>query len=384
MRVQAPRAFLIRGDQNGRTKRERRLKRQLELVDLSKLVPTSWTTVAINGTFMLLILYTLYLARSVIQPIVMAIFLSFLLRPLVRKLAKWGLPTPIGASAVMLVFLSMVIVGVMLLAEPANQWMNRAPESLPEIQHKLDQFLRSAPHVTNAAAQVEKIAEGRRDQSIQTVEFKSPGLMSTVLMGTKTILGGAVITLGFLYFLLAAGDLFMRRWVESVQTLTQKKRAVAISHALVQTLSTYLVTVTIVNVGLGIATGCMMAALQMPSPILWGVLGGVLNFIPYLGALIGVSILGVVGLLHFDSVGYALLAPLSYWVLTVVESGFISPILFGRQFELNPVMIFGSLVFWGWLWGIPGTLLAVPLLMTLKIICDHSQPLKTLGRFLGR
>lgn len=366
-----------------RTQRERGLQRQLELADLSTLVPASWTTVAINGTFVLLLLYTLSLARNVIQPIVMAIFLSFLLRPLVRKLGTWGLPAPLGASVVLLAFLSLAVAGATWLADPAAQWLHRAPDSVPEIRQKLDRLLRPAANVTNAAAQVDKITEGAPDRSIQTVELKSPGVIDTVVARMKTVLGGAVLTFSFLYFFLAAGDRFLRRWVESAKTLTQKKRAVAISHALVQTLSTYLMSVTMINIGLGLATGLWMAALRMPTPMLWGVLGGVLNFIPYLGALIGVGMFGVVGLLHFDSVGHALLPPLGYWALTAVESGFVTPMILGRQFALHPVMIFGSLVFWGWLWGIPGTLLAVPLLMTLKIVCDHSQPLKTLGRFLG-
>ncbi|MDP3704269.1 MAG: AI-2E family transporter [Candidatus Omnitrophota bacterium] len=369
--------------QRNRTQREHRLQRQLELADLSTFVPASWTTVAINGTFVLLLLYTLSLARNVIQPIVMAVFLSFLLRPVVRKLGTWGLPAPIGASMVLLAFLSLAVAGATWLADPAVQWLHRAPDSVPEIRQKLERLLRPAANVTNAAAQVDKIAGGAPDRSIQTVELKSPGVMDTVVAWMKPVLGGAVLTFGFLYFFLASGNRFLRRWVESAKTLTQKKRAVAISDALAQTLSIYLMNVTMINIGLGLVTGLWMAALHMPTPILWGVLGGVLNFIPYLGALTGVGIFGVVGLLQFDSLGHALLPALGYWAVTVVEGGLITPTVLGRQFALSPVMVFGSLVFWGWLWGIPGTLLAVPLLMTLKILCDHSQPLKTFGRFLG-
>lgn len=357
-----------------------------EFLDISKLLRGAWNSqsFALNGIFVLLVICTLYFGRTIILPVVLGVFLSFLLRPVVRKLYKAGIPESVGAAIVLLAFLGILIFGAVRLAGPASNWMNKAPESLQEIQWKIGGILQPAQKVTRAAEQVEQIANGTQDGTVQQVEIKSPGLLDGVILGAKKVLGGIVITFGLLYFLLAAGDFFLRTWVENLTTLTEKKRAVAVTRELTETMSKYLVTITMINIVLGLTTALALSLLGMPNPILWGVLGGVLNYVPYLGALVGVVIIGLAALLHFDSVGYALLAPAIYWGLTVLESGFISPIFLGRQLALNPVMIFLSLVFWGWLWGIPGTLLAVPILVALKVVCDYSKPLASFGKFLGR
>ncbi len=358
----------------------------LEFVDISKLLRGAWDvhSFALNGIFVLLVIYTLYFGRTVILPVVVSIFLSFLLRPLVRKLHNIGLPESVGAVIVLSVFLITLVFGVSRLVEPASNWMRKAPDHLQAIEGKISHLLRPAQKVSQAADRVDHMTAGTNDAAVQTVELKSPGLLDTVMLGTKSILGGIVITLGLLYFLLAAGDFFLRKWVEILPTMTEKKRAVAIDRELIETMSTYLTTITITNIVLGALTTMALSFLGMPNPVLWGALGGFLNYIPYLGALIGIVIIGLVAVLHFDSVGYALIAPAIYWGLTALESGLISPIFLGRQLTLNPVAIFGSLVFWGWLWGIPGTLLAVPILVALKIICDHTKPLVAIGKFLGR
>lgn len=357
-----------------------------EFADISKLLRGAWDmhSFALNGIFVLLVIYTLYFGRAVIQPVVLGVFLSFLLRPVVRQLAQWKIPESAGAAIVLLIVLGTFIFGVSQLTEPTSAWMRKAPKSLQQIERKIGHMLQPTQKVTQAAEQVEQVASGTKDDTVQQVEIKSPGLLDSVLLGARKVLGGIVITFGLLYFLLAAGNFFLRTWVENLTTLTEKKRAVAVARELTETMSKYLVTVTMINIALGLLTTLALSLLGMPNPILWGVLGGFLNYIPYLGALVGVVIIGLAALLHFDSVGYALLAPAIYWALTVLESGFITPIFLGRQLALNPVMIFLSLVFWGWLWGIPGTVLAVPILMALKVICDHSKPLAFLGKFLGR
>lgn len=357
-----------------------------EVMDISKFLTGSRDirSFALNAILVLLVITTLYFGRTVIIPVVVGIFLTFLLRPIVRQLAAWHIPESAGAGIVLLAMLGTLIFGVSQLAEPASLWMRKAPESQQEIAWKLRNVLRPAKQVSRAADQVQQMTGGEKEEAVQTVEIKSPGLLDRVLFGMKNILSGAVITFGALYFLLASGDFFLRTWVEVLPNFTEKKRAVAIVRELTRTMSMYLGTITVTNIVLGFLTAIAMSLLGMPHPILWGVLGGALNYIPYLGALAAVFIIGLVALLHFSSVGHALLAPLSYWALTLIESGFISPIFLGRQLALNPVMIFGSLVFWGWLWGIPGTFLAVPNLMVLKIICDHSKPLAYIGKFLGR
>ena len=140
---------------------------------------------------------------------------------------------------------------------------------------------------------------------------------------------------------------------------------------------------TLINVGVGVAVGVGVWLLQMPNPVLWGVLACVLTYIPYLGAVVGIGILGLAALLAFDDLGHALAVPGVYLVVSFLEGNFITPLVLGRRLTLNPVVIFVGLLFWFFLWGIPGALLAVPILAICKIVCDHVDTLAPIGEFFG-
>jgi predicted PurR-regulated permease PerM len=132
------------------------------------------------------------------------------------------------------------------------------------------------------------------------------------------------------------------------------------------------------------ATALAMALLGMPNPVLWGALAAVNNFIPYLGSLVTVGVLTVVAAVSFDTLGQIVAPPLIFFALTTFEGQFLTPMLLGKRLTLNPVVIFLALLIWGWLWGIPGVLMAVPLLAAFKILCDHVPSLAAVGEFLGR
>jgi predicted PurR-regulated permease PerM len=165
--------------------------------------------------------------------------------------------------------------------------------------------------------------------------------------------------------------------------LSDKKKAVQIARETQAQVSTYLLTTTLVNVAFGVIVGFAMYLLGMPNPVLWGVLAGVTNFVPYLGAVACTVILGAVALVHYDSVGQALVVPAVFQILNILEGNVITPMLIGRQLSLSPVVIFTAVLFWGWIWGIPGALLAIPITAVIKIACDHIEGLSALGEFLG-
>jgi predicted PurR-regulated permease PerM len=340
--------------------------------------------VAIVGTFLLGLVAFLYFAKAFVMPIILAALLAFLLKPLVRGLATFRIPEPIGALLVMAIFFTTVSFAVKGLVQPATAWAARAPETVTLIQERFHNVFRRAARLTQAAAQVEDMTKSTTGEAgTPKVEVKQPVLMNTVLNFTRSFLAGGIETVVLLFFMLAAGDLFMQKLVRVLPTLRNKKKAVEIAHEVQHSLSAFLFTITLINAVLGAAVGFAAFLVGLPNPVLWGVLAGVLNFIPYFGPITGVVILLVAGFITFESPFRAILPSLIYLGLHGVEANFVTPTILGRRLTLNPLVIFISLMFWTWLWGIPGALLSIPMLMMLKIACDHFQTLAPVGEFIS-
>lgn len=208
-------------------------------------------------------------------------------------------------------------------------------------------------------------------------------MASVVMTSTGAALATIAVTLVLLYFLLASGDTYLNKIVEMVPTFRGKRDAVEVARAIEWGVSSYLFTITIINACLGVVEGFAMWLLGVPNPALWGFMAAILNYIPFLGPLIGTVVVGLVALAEFDTIGAASVVPLVYLGITTIEGNFITPAIFGRSMSLNPVMVIVSLTFWGWIWGIGGALLAVPFLAAAKIACDRLERLAPVGRFLG-
>lgn len=201
---------------------------------------------------------------------------------------------------------------------------------------------------------------------------------------TGSLLAGVGETLVLLYLLLASGDLFLQKLVRVMPTLHDKNNAVEISHEMQQNISNYLFSVSLINLCLGLIVSGGLYFLGVPNAAMWGMLAAVLNFVPYFGPVAGVIVLGTVGLLTFDTLGKGLLPPAWYLLLHLLEANLITPVLLGRRFTLNPVVIFVSLIFWAWLWGVPGALLSVPILVSVKIVCDRVPAMSSVSELLSR
>jgi predicted PurR-regulated permease PerM len=237
--------------------------------------------------------------------------------------------------------------------------------------------------VVAASDQVAKMAESVSSSQVQSVVVQQPGILSKAADNLVGGLSIAAITFVLLLFLLASGTLFYEKMIGVLPTLSDKKRALTIAYDVEREVSHYLLSITVINIGFGIVVATSMMLTGMPNPVLWGVAASLLNFIPYIGALAGIGMVGLVALISFDSVGYALLPPLIYLAAAVVEGQFITPIVLGRRLELNSVAIFIFVALWSWLWGIVGTIIAVPLLVSVKVFCDHFEGLQTFGEFLS-
>ncbi len=338
-------------------------------------------SVMLTGIFVLLLFYSLYFAAEIIVPLCFAVLLKLLLQPAVRVLQRLRFPSSVAALVVIIVlFGGLGMVGY-ALSGPATAWIERAPESLPRLEQQLRVLQRPVQQLMRATQRVEKLAEAPSDGA--TVTVKGPGLMNYLFTGTRSVLAGFGITVLMLFFLLASGDLFMRKLVEILPSFRDKKQAVTMSHEIEHNISAYLVTISIMNLLVGIATTMAMAALGLPDPMLWGAVAFVLNYVLILGPLTGVALFFIVGLLTFDTLWMSLLPPAAYLAIHIVEGEVVTPMLVARRFTLNPVLVIGSLIFWDWMWGIPGALLAVPMLAVFKIVCDRTRPLTAVGHFIG-
>lgn len=351
-----------------------------------------WTTpliirsVMLTGIFVLLLFYTLYLAAPVLIPITLAFLLSMALAPLVRWLAAIHIPQGLGAGLVLLALLGLVGAGIYWLSGPAIAWMDRAPQVMQQVGTKLQHLKKPIEDVQKATQQVEKMAqlsEAPAAPGELVVTVKEPGPLRLLMQSTPAVLAGIGLVIILMYFLLASGDSFLRKLVAVIPRLQDKKRAVEIVRSIQENISTYLLTMILINIGLGIAVTIAMYFLEVPNPILWGVVAAALNFAPYIGVLINMAILGVVGLLTFDSLAHALAVPAVIFLLNTVEGEFITPMVMGQRLELSPVIVFIGIMVWGWLWGLIGALVAVPLLASFKIICEGVESLNPIAEFMG-
>jgi len=339
--------------------------------------------VALIGLFLLAVFYTLDLAQEFFLPIVLAILLDFLLSPVVRAFKRVGIPEPVGAGIVVLGLLAVLGIGIYRLSGPAAEYIALAPEGIETARAKLQALGGSVEQVTDAAERVERAAagnEGRRQQ----VEIKGPSLTSQMFGGTTAFLGTATIVVFLTYFLLAVGDLFLQKLVGVLPQFKDKRTAVTIARETEAQISLYLFTTTLINLGVGVVTGIVMYLLGLPNAALWGVVAAVLNFVPYVGAVANTVLLAVAAFITFDDTGRALLVPGAFLVLNLIESNLVTPTIYGNRMRLNTVALFIGMTFWWYLWGIPGAILAVPMMATLKIACDHIESLAPIGEFLGK
>ena len=342
----------------------------------------------LTGLFTLAVFYTFYFAKAVLIPIALAMLLNLLLAPVVRGLRKYlRLPEGFGAALVLLLGVGVVAGTIYGLSGPATRWLDQLPLAMIDLRDKVEELRRPVAEVQEAAKKVESLAQGEPEPGEQRpvqVAVQGPGLTEVFLGGAVTFVTASVVMIALLFFLLASGDTLLRQAVSIAPRLSDKRRVVEIARDTEDDISYYLLTVSLINAGLGIAVGVAMYVLGMPNAILWGVMAGIFNFVPFLGAVAGIAIVGLVALLTFDQLWSILLPPLSYLFLTSFEAQFVTPALLARRLTLNPVAVFLALIVWTWLWGVAGALLAVPLLATFKICCDHIEPLQPIGTMLGR
>jgi predicted PurR-regulated permease PerM len=298
-------------------------------------------------------------------------------------------------AALLLIIGLFSVVGALgyALSVPASAWIAKAPQSLPALMDKLSFLRRPVQLVEQGVQQLQsamsQTEEAPAEQPVVTVKQPSDvgshilGIGSTVLAGGRAFLGQGFTVMLLLFFFLASSESLLRRFVEILPHFDDKRRAVSIVTEIEENISQYLLTISMMNALVGLLNGVAVWLLGMPDPLLFGTLAFLLNYIPILGPLTGVVIFFFVGLFTFPSIWQTFIPAAIYLGIHILEGETITPMLLARRFTLNPVMVISSLMFWDWLWGIPGALLSTPLLAVTKIVCDHIEVLTPLGHLLG-
>ncbi len=307
--------------------------------------------IALIGLVILATLYTLYFARALLLPVVLAVLFSILLAPSVRALRRVHVPEALGALIVLLVVITVVGFAADKLSEPATEWLSKAPQSLSQIERKTKSLKNFVGEIRRLTDRITTMTRGPGEKLPREVVVENMNWSGVLLGQTQYFLVGTLSTLILLYFLLSSGDTFLRKLVRILPRLRDKVRAVEVTREIQHEIGRYFLTVGCINAALGVVTAIAMWILGMPNPALWGVLVAILNFIPYVGPTLSMITLTFAALLTFETLSQALLVPLVFVGLTLVEGQFLQPIIVGRRLALNPVLIFISLFVMGMAMG---------------------------------
>ena len=348
--------------------------------------------ISVHGLFALGILYTLYLAHQVILPVVLAIMVSLLLSPLVRRATRLGIPRALAAF-VLLTGLVGIVAGMgMVVGQPALNWLEDAPEGIArltvpdsELREAFERMARSAQEVERAVAEAQEVDPEYREATEAPVVVQQEGSWRAQLaVGLRNVAVAVTLALTLTFFLLVSGDRLIQNYVRLLAHRADRRASLRMIQESQREIARYLGFITISNSLVGVLTAAMVWVIGLPEPVVWGVITALLRFIPYLGVVLSVALLAVVSAITFSEPLLILAAPVAYLALSSFVGFIVEPYFHGYRLSINPVVIFLSIFFWGWLWGAIGVLLAVPLMTVLQVILRSSPRLYPIYQLISR
>ncbi len=327
-------------------------------------------------------------AGSLFIPVAVALLLTLLLGPLVRGMTRYGVAEPVAAALIVFGALSLIAAVMVVLSAPATEWLRRAPATMRQVEDKL-RTIEPVSEIQATATSLARLAgvgnATSPDSTIPRIQINTLGRGPLERVGwtTARLVSGILSILFLTYFLLASGSMFRRKIAYLFPSGTHRTRIKRALAEIEGQMSRYLLLNTLISTGFGCGTWALLAAIGVPNPVLWGTVAGVLNFIPYVGAFVTVVLIGIVTLATYDGTQQVLLACGGFLLLDLIKGHFVSPMVMGRRMPLNTVAILLSLLFWGWVWGIVGAIMAVPLTVMIQVICSHSERLRGVAIVLG-
>lgn len=340
---------------------------------------------AVIGIFLILAFAAIAAGRDFLMPVTLAGLLFFVFTPLRRLARRRGVPDWLTATVVSLG----LVVAVALIAFGASGPINQAAHNLPTISVKLEQKFRevreSIEELQKAAEKIDEVQNGVSDEATPTIKIEQEGdsTLESLVKFTPAIAGQVIFTLFLLFFMLASGDLLYLKIVQSFDSMAEKRSAYLALRQIEDSLGNYLGAITIINAGLGLAIGLAMFAWGMPGAVLFGLGAFVLNYIPYLGAITGITLSGVVALVIMPGIFWPMMVAASYMLLTAIEGQVITPYFVSRRLQMNTVVVFLAVALWAWLWSVIGMIIAVPVLVVLRVLADYVPGWEKFGNFLA-
>ncbi len=325
----------------------------------------------------------LYFARDLLIPIVLAMLLALLLRPILRRMRRMKLPDAISGLLLVGAVAGVFLVGAWMLAGQAQAWLAQAPRTVERVRALLPTRAGPLEKIQQTSEAVQNLARADGAATPVQVEVQSSDLAYGILGVSGHIVGSAVIVFVLAYFLLAFSENLLRQALALRPSFSQKRGMVEMLLEVESGISRYLLTITVINIGLGIATALVLWLLEIPNPILWGVLATTANYVPHVGAFLCTLVLFFVGAVSHESLGYGVLTAGAFVFLTSAESYFVTPLVLSKRLQLSPLAVILAILLGGWLWGIAGGLMAAPLLAVLKIVCDRSPALAPYSALLA-
>ena len=338
--------------------------------------PRSRGTLPVVGMFVLALVAAIYVSRAILMPILFGMIMAVVLAPLVERLSRWRIPEPVGAALVMLTLVGVLVLVVEMLVLPAWDVLAELPVQVQNLLANLLEWVRTFRFGKWLAP---------RDGIEVNKQAAAQGItMTAALLKTAQHFVISAISASLLaYFLLSSGDLFLTKLVRVLPTIRDKVRAVTVVRTVQKEVAIYFASVGMINLGLGLAVVLLTWAFGLPMPWFWGAMVALLNFVPYVGASVSAVLLLLAGMAFTESTGQAFLLLTCFICITFVEGQLINPVLVGKRLALNHTVVFVALLFWAWLWGVGGMLLAVPMLIIVKKFADLTPGWEAVAEFLS-